>query len=37
MSAILTSSAYRAISLSLNSYGVQLEPGDERFPQVSAR
>jgi alkylhydroperoxidase family enzyme len=37
MSAILTSSAYRAISLSLNSYGVQLEPGDERFPQISAR
>jgi alkylhydroperoxidase family enzyme len=37
MSAVFTASAYRAISMSLNSYGVQLEEGDERFPQVPAR
>ena len=36
MSAIVTPSAYRAISMSLNAYGVQLEPTDERFPQVSS-
>jgi alkylhydroperoxidase family enzyme len=35
MSAVFTTSAYRAISLSLNTYGVQLEEGDERFPQVT--
>jgi 4-carboxymuconolactone decarboxylase len=37
MSAIFTPSGYRAISMSLNAYGVQLEPGDERFPQVPRR
>ena len=36
MSAIVTTSGYRAISLSLNTYGVQLEEGDERFPVVTA-
>lgn len=35
MSAVFTTSDYRAISLSLNTYGVQLEEGDERFPQLS--
>jgi hypothetical protein len=38
MSAIFTTSDYRAISLSLNTYGVQLDdPADERLPQVPAR
>ncbi len=37
MSAVFTASTYRAISMSLNTYGVQLEPGDERFPQMPAR
>jgi alkylhydroperoxidase family enzyme len=32
MSAVVTPSAYRAISMSLNTYGVQLAPTDERFP-----
>jgi 4-carboxymuconolactone decarboxylase len=32
MSAAFTTSGYRAISMSLNTYGVQLETGDERFP-----
>ena len=34
MSAVLSSADYRAISMSLNTYGVQLEEGDERFPAV---
>jgi alkylhydroperoxidase family enzyme len=37
MSAVATATAYRAISMSLNTYGVQLEPGNEKFPQVSIR
>jgi alkylhydroperoxidase family enzyme len=38
MSAIFTTADYRAISLSLNTYGVQLDdPGDERLPQIPAR
>jgi alkylhydroperoxidase family enzyme len=37
MSALFTSSGYRAISMSLNTYGVQLEQGDERFPAVASR
>lgn len=36
MSAVVTPSAYRAISMSLNTYGVQLAPTDERFPQLSS-
>ena len=32
MSAVVTPSAYRAISMSLNTYGVQLAPTDELFP-----
>jgi hypothetical protein len=37
MSAVFTPSGYRAISMSLNAYGVQLEPGDERFPAIPGR
>jgi alkylhydroperoxidase family enzyme len=37
MSAVLTVSDFRAISVSLNAYGVQLEEGDERFPQLPRR
>ncbi|HYL39189.1 MAG TPA: carboxymuconolactone decarboxylase family protein [Bryobacteraceae bacterium] len=38
MSAIFTTADYRAISLSLNTYGVQLDaPGDERLPQIPTR
>ena len=38
MSAVFTTSDYRAISLSLNTYGVQLdEPADERLPEVPSR
>jgi 4-carboxymuconolactone decarboxylase len=38
MSATFTTADYRAISLSLNAYGVQLdEPTDERLPQIPSR
>lgn len=37
MSAVYTPSSYRATSMSLNAYGVQLEPGDEEFPDVPLR
>ena len=37
MSAVFTTSDYRAISMSLNTYGVQHEDGDEKFPPVPAR
>src|SRR4051812_23332188 len=37
MSALFTSSGYRAISMSLNTYGVQHDEGDERFPVISGR
>ena len=38
MSAIFTTADYRAISLSLNTYGVQLDsPDDERLPHVPSR
>ncbi len=37
MSAVFSTANYRAISMSLNTYGVQLEDGDERFPPVPAR
>ncbi len=38
MSAVFTTADYRAISASLNTYGVQLDtPSDERLPQVPTR
>ncbi len=37
MSAVVPPRGYRAISMSLNAYGVQLEPGDERFPLLPGR
>jgi 4-carboxymuconolactone decarboxylase len=35
VSAIYTASDYRAISMSLNTYGVQLEAGNEKFPTIT--
>jgi 4-carboxymuconolactone decarboxylase len=35
VSAVYTASDYRAISMSLNTYGVQLESGNERFPTTT--
>jgi alkylhydroperoxidase family enzyme len=37
MTAVVTVSDFRTISMSLNAYGVQLEEGDEHFPKVSSR
>ncbi len=37
MSAVFTASSYRATSMALNALGVQLEPGDERFPRSVSR
>jgi hypothetical protein len=38
MSAVFTTSDYRAISMSLNAYGVQLDsPEDERLPNIPGR
>jgi alkylhydroperoxidase family enzyme len=37
MSAIFTASSYRATSMALNAFGVQLEAGNERFPQLPSR
>ncbi|HYL35851.1 MAG TPA: carboxymuconolactone decarboxylase family protein [Bryobacteraceae bacterium] len=37
MSAVLTASSYRATSMALNALGVQLEPGDERFPRLASQ
>lgn len=34
MSVVYTPSSYRATSMSLNAYGVQLEDGDEGFPEL---
>jgi alkylhydroperoxidase family enzyme len=36
MSAIFTASSYRATSMALNAFGVQLEPVNERFPALAA-
>lgn len=35
IAAVFTASSYRATSMALNAFGVQLEPGDERFPRVA--
>ena len=37
MNVIVTASNYRMVSMALNALGVQLEPGDERFPTLTSR
>jgi 4-carboxymuconolactone decarboxylase len=37
MSAVFTATSYRATSMALNAFGVQIEPGNERFPQLPSR
>ena len=37
MNAIVTASNYRMVSMALNALGVQLEPGNERFPKLTSR
>ena len=37
INAILSAANYREVSMTLNAFGVQLDPGDERFPTIDAR
>jgi alkylhydroperoxidase family enzyme len=37
MNAIVTASNYRMVSMALNALGVQIEPGNERFPKLTSR
>ena len=37
MNVLITASDYRMVSMALNALGVQLEPGDERFPTIPPR
>lgn len=37
MNAVITAANYRMVSMALNALGVQLDPGDERFPKVPSR
>jgi 4-carboxymuconolactone decarboxylase len=34
---LITIGAYRMVSMALNTFGVQLEPGAERFPASLSR
>jgi len=34
VNALISAANYRLVSMSLNAFGVQLEPGDERFPAL---
>ena len=35
VNALISAANYRLVSMSLNAFGVQLEPGDERFPTIA--
>ncbi len=37
INALITASNYRMVSMALNAFGVQIDPGDERFPTLPAR
>ena len=37
INALITASNYRMVSMALNALGVQLDPGDERFPKLPSR
>jgi alkylhydroperoxidase family enzyme len=34
LNALITAANYRMVSMALNAFGVQLDPGDERFPVI---
>ena len=36
VNALISAANYRLVSMSLNAFGVQLEPGDERFPEIGS-
>jgi alkylhydroperoxidase family enzyme len=35
VNALISAANYRLVSMSLNAFGVKLEPGDERFPTIA--
>src|SRR4051812_19857088 len=37
INALITASNYRMVSMALNALGVQIDPGDERFPKLTSR
>lgn len=37
MNALITAANYRMVSMALNTLGVQIDPGDERFPTIPSR
>jgi hypothetical protein len=37
INALITASNYRMVSMALNALGVQIDPGDERFPKLPSR
>jgi alkylhydroperoxidase family enzyme len=37
VNAIMSAATYRQVSMALNTFGVQLEPGDERFPSLAPK
>jgi hypothetical protein len=37
MNVVVTASNDRMVSMALNALGVQLDPGDERFPKLEPR
>jgi len=37
MNAVITAANYRMVSMALNALGVQLDPGDEKFPKLPSR
>jgi 4-carboxymuconolactone decarboxylase len=37
LSVLMTAANYRMVSIALNAFGVQHEPGDEPFPQIPLR
>jgi len=37
MNALITAANYRMVSMALNTLGVQIDPGDERFPTLPSR
>jgi hypothetical protein len=37
VNALVSAANYREVSMTLNAFGVQLDPGDERFPEIDSK
>jgi alkylhydroperoxidase family enzyme len=37
VNALISAAQYRQVAIALNAFGVQLEPGDERFPTIESK